>query len=344
MFLLKRPLWLIFLLCAGCSAQPQSPQVQSSNADLNKRIEQQLRARYEVPADVRIEVGPRTASDIKGLDKLVITFSQGAARKTQDVYISSDNRYLFASKIDVSPEGIAAAAETARKKRLETMSKIDVAGRPVRGARDSKVAVVVYDDFQCPYCSRMHQTLFREVFKDYQDRVHVIYKDYPLYEIHPWAARAANDANCLAELNNDAFWDFADSVHFNPQQVTGSGGTKRPLAEAFVTLDTMALQMGAKRGVNGDRLQACIKAQSSRTVQDSVREAEAVGVSATPTLFINGRKLEGAIEASELRDALNDALQEAGQPVPAASGSSSAVHITPMPQAIPAVPAGTANK
>ena len=62
---------------------------------------------------------------------------------------------------------------------VEIMKKINVSGRPTRGAKDAKVVVVNFDDFECPFCSRMHQTLFPELLKEYGDRVEFIYKDYP---------------------------------------------------------------------------------------------------------------------------------------------------------------------
>ena len=97
----------------------------------------------------------------------------------------------------------------------EIMKKIDVSGRPTRGNKDAKVVVVNYDDFECPFCSRMHATLFPGIFKEYGDRVLFIYKDYPLEEIHPWAMHAAVDANCLEAQGADAYWDYADYLHSN---------------------------------------------------------------------------------------------------------------------------------
>ena len=97
----------------------------------------------------------------------------------------------------------------------EIMKKIDVSGRPTRGNKDAKVTIVNYDDFECPFCSRMHATLFPGLFKEYGDRVLFIYKDYPIEEIHPWAMHAAVDANCLAAQNNDAYWEYADYLHGN---------------------------------------------------------------------------------------------------------------------------------
>jgi glutaredoxin len=123
----------------------------------------------------------------------------------------------------------------------------------------------------------------------------------------------------------------------NPQQVTGVGDKKHGLTEQTAALDMLTFDVGAKKGLDANRLQACVKAQSDKTVQESVKEAEAIGVTATPTIFINGRKLEGAVDADDFRASLNDALRDAGQPVPPPPPKP-VVNIVPMPQAIPPVP------
>ena len=84
-----------------------------------------------------------------------------------------------------------------------------------------------YDDFQCPFCSRMHETLFPQFYKEYSDRVQIIYKDYPLAEIHPWAIHAAVNANCLAAQNRDAYWDFVGLHARQPAMVNGHRGRMR---------------------------------------------------------------------------------------------------------------------
>lgn len=332
MILLRRPLWLILLFCVGCSAQQPA---QDGTSDLEKRIVRQVRARYNVPSEVGITLGARKPSEFPGYDKLDLIFIRGSEKTPNEFLISQDNKTLIKmTRLDLTTDPYQ-----------ERMKKISTAGRPVRGARDSKVTVIVFDDFQCPFCSRMHRTLFREVFKDYQDRVRVIYKDYPLFEIHPWAGRAANDANCLAELNNDAYWEFADAVHLNPQQIVAAGEKKRGLPEQMAALDLLAVELGNRRGLDSARLQACIRAQSDKTVRESVKEAEEVDVSATPTIFVNGRRLEGAVDAAEMRATLNDALRDAGQPLPVIAPPVP-VQITPAPQAIPPAkaPAAPANK
>ncbi|MBZ5665243.1 MAG: DsbA family protein [Acidobacteriia bacterium] len=188
------------------------------------------------------------------------------------------------------------------------MKKIDVSGRPARGNKDAKVTVVNYDDFECPFCSRMHSTLFPGLFKEYGDRVLFIYKDYPLEEIHPWAVHAAVDANCLAAQNGDAYWDYADYLHANQHSISGEKGRDGQNAE----LDKLATSQGQKHSLDVPKLQACVKAQDEKAVRASMREGEAVGVDATPAMFVNGQKLDGAVPAEEIRLALDRALQDAG--------------------------------
>jgi protein-disulfide isomerase len=190
----------------------------------------------------------------------------------------------------------------------ETMTKMDVTNRPTRGNKQAKVVVVNYDDFQCPFCSRMHQTLFPQVFKEYGDKVLFIYKDYPLAEIHPWSIHAAVNANCLAGQNNDAYWDYVDYLHANQQVVSGQQG--HDAQNAF--LDRAAVLQGQQHGADPVKLAACIKGQDDSAVKASIKEGDALGVNATPTLFVNGEEMDGALPIAEIRAVLDRALLQAG--------------------------------
>jgi len=151
-----------------------------------------------------------------------------------------------------------------------------------------------------------------EILKEYGDRVTFIYKDYPLVEIHPWATHAAVDANCLATQNSDAYWDFADYVHANQREVSNE---KTPAARTEA-LDRLTMLQGQKHNLDLVKLQSCIKAQDETAVKASMKEAEGIGVEATPTLFINGQKIDGAVPIGDVRAALDQALKDANLPVP----------------------------
>jgi protein-disulfide isomerase len=239
---------------------------------------------------VKVTLSPLRASDFPNYDALTVTLDANGRKKTVEFLVSKDQKTLV---------------------RI-TMKKIDVKGRPIRGNPNAKVVVVNYDDFQCPFCSHAHQTLFPELLKEYGDRVAFIYKDFPLAEVHPWAIHAAVDANCLAAQSNDAYWDFADYIHSNQTVVNGERGHENQVA----ALDRITNTEGAKFHVDSAKLQECMKAQKEDVITASIKEGESLGVDGTPTMFVNGRLISGARSIDELRAILDRALQDAGVPAP----------------------------
>jgi protein-disulfide isomerase len=297
--------WFVILLsvCLGCVAQSVPP-------DLARKIERQVRSYYNMPPEVKVTVGPITLNaESPGYDTVAVTIDGGDGKAKDYKFLLSKDRVtmLRLTKFDLGKDPFT-----------ELMSKIDLTGRPTRGAKNAKVVVVNYDDFECPFCSRMHQTLFPEILKEYGDRVEFVYKDYPLAEIHPWAIHAAVDANCLAAQKDDAYWEFADYIHTNKREVDNE---KTPAAR-FDAIDKLAMLEGQKHSLDVAKLQSCIKAQNEDAVRASMKEGDGIGVSATPTLFVNGQKIDGAVPLNEMRAALDAALKDAGEPVPQHAKSS----------------------
>jgi protein-disulfide isomerase len=294
--ILRRFTLLLLLLCLGCSAQSLSP-------DLTVKIERQVRSYFNLPPSAKFTFSPLHASEFPNYDALKITIEGEERKQTVDCLLSKDGKTLIRiARMDLTKDPYA-----------EVMKKINISGRPTRGNKDAKVVVVTFDDFECPFCSRMHETLFPEILQEYGDRVKFVYKDYPLPEIHPWATHAAADANCLAAQSNDAYWDFADYIHANQREVT----SQKAREEQFTALDHITTSQGQRHNLDESKLQACIKAQNDDAIKASIQEGDSVGVSATPVLFINGQELEGALPIGEVRAALDQALQQAGVPVPA---------------------------
>jgi protein-disulfide isomerase len=293
--MMRRAFVFLLLICLGCSAQ-------SPPSDIVHVVERQVRAHYSLPPDVKVIVGTLRSSEFANYDALTVTFASPSKKQDFEFLLSRDHKTLVRfTKFDLTSDPYA-----------EIMKKIDVSGRPTRGNKDAKVTVVSYDDFECPFCSRMHLTLFPELFKEYGDRVRFIYKDYPLDEIHPWAVHAAVDANCLGAQNGDAYWDYADYLHGNQHAVSGEKGRDGANAE----LDKLATLQAQKHNLDVAKLQACVKTQDEKAVRASIREGETVGVDATPAMFINGQKLDGAVPADEVRLALDQALKDAGVALP----------------------------
>jgi protein-disulfide isomerase len=298
--ILRRAFVVLLMICLGCSAQSPPPPTSSSPsppADIVRAVERRVRAQYSLPPDVKVIVGTLRSSEFPNYDALTVSFASRTKKQDFEFLLSRDHKTLLRmSKFDLTSDPYA-----------EIMKKIDVSGRPTRGSKDAKVTVVNYDDFECPFCSGMHTTLFPGLFKEYSDRVLFIYKDYPLEEIHPWAVHAAVNANCLGAQSGDAYWDYADTLHGNQDAIKAKG---RDGWNA--ELDRLASAQGQRHNLDVPKLQACVKAQDEKAVRASMREGETVGVDATPTMFINGQKLDGAVPADEVRLALDQALKDAG--------------------------------
>jgi protein-disulfide isomerase len=300
---------LALCLAVGCKAQtnlpgpsPSSSQNSPDAAQLNRRIEVMVRSQFNVPKDYSVTIGARKPSQIGGYDTLPVTLARGEKKTSVDFLISTDNTKLA---------------------RLETFDltaapvfSIDVAGRPIRGNPAAKVTVINFDDLECPYCARLHQSLFPNTLARYKDKVRFIYKDNPLPpDMHPWAMHAAVDANCLAAQSGDVYWSYVDYLHSHSQEVTGAD---RDLTKSFAALDRIARQEAVVGKLDNVKLDACLAKQDESQVRASLREAEALKIESAPAVFVDGERFDGAIPEEQVWQVIDRALRAAGEEPPAA--------------------------
>ena len=292
-------------MTAGCKAQSApsqtAPQHALDTTTLTRHIEVMVRSQFNVPGDYAVTLGDRKPSPINGYDALPITLSRGTKSTVVNFLISTDNKTLA---------------------RLETFDltadpifSIDVSGRPIRGNPNAKVTVINFDDLECPYCARLHQTLFPATIEHYKDTVRFIYKDNPLPpEMHPWAVHAAVDANCLASLKGDVYWTYVDYLHAHADEVTGPD---RNLPRSFAALDRIARQEGTLAKLDSGKLDACINKQDDSAVQASSKQAEAMRIESAPAVFVDGERIDGAVPQEQLWQVIDRALRAAGVTPPA---------------------------
>lgn len=285
-------------LTAGCKAQ-SAPQ-DLSNAAVDRRIEVTVRSQFSIPQDYNVTIGARKPSSISGYDDLPITIGRGAKSQVVQFLISTDGKKLARlESYDLTKE---------------PGSDIVITGRPIRGNPAAKVTVINFDDLECPYCARMHQSLFPTTLARYKDQVRFVYKDFPLLEIHPWAMHAAVDANCLTAQNSDAYWAYVDYLHAHGDEVSGAD---RDPARSFAVLDRIARQQATLAKLDSAKLDACLAKQDQTEVNDSLKEAMTLGLEGAPALFVNGERINGAVPAEQLWMAIDRALRAAGEQPPA---------------------------
>jgi protein-disulfide isomerase len=146
---------------------------------------------------------------------------------------------------------------------------------PVRGPANAQVTIIEYSDYQCPYCARVNPTLDR-VRQTYGDKVRVVFKDFPL-PIHPEAPKAAEAAHCAGDQGK--YWEMHDRLFDN----------QRALQVAALKQYATAL------GLDVTAFGQCLDSgRYAARIADNTKSGEALGVSSTPTLYVNGRPVVGA--------------------------------------------------
>ena len=290
-------------MAVGCKAQP-APQT-TPDLSLNRRIEIMVRSQYSVPPEISVAVGARKPGQIPGYDTLPVTLARGSKTQVIDFLISADGKTLaHLDKYDLFNDPVFS---------------INVAGRPIRGNPAAKVTVISFDDLECPYCTRMHQTLFPATLERYKGMVRFIYLDNPLVEIHPWAMHAAVNANCLASQNSQEYWTYVDYIHSHGQEISGED---RTLAKSFDALNRIARQMATLDKLDSSALDACLTRQDETPVRNAMKIAESLRIEGAPALVVEGERISGALPQDEVWMVIDRALRAAGVEPPAAPAAS----------------------
>jgi protein-disulfide isomerase len=295
---------LALCITGGCKAQSTPPPAGSAQAAqqapldtaiLNRHIEVMVRTQFNVPPDYNVALGARKPSAFTGYDTLPITLSRGAKTTVVEFLISTDSKTLARlDTFDLTKDPVFS---------------INVAGRPIRGNPSAKVTVINFDDLECPYCARLHLSLFPATLDRYKDKVRFIYKDNPLTELHPWAMHAAVDSECLAAQSGDVYWTYVDYLHSHGQEITGED---RNLAKSVAALDRIARQEATLAKLDSTTLDACIAKQDETQVKASSQEAESLRIESAPAVFIDGERIDGAVPAEQLWLVIDRALRAAG--------------------------------
>jgi predicted DsbA family dithiol-disulfide isomerase len=159
----------------------------------------------------------------------------------------------------------------------------------IRGDSNASVTIVEYADFQCPYCQQMHASLQTSV---QEGRIRWVYRHFPLTSIHPLAFKEAEAAECAGAQGK--FWEYADALFAAQARLGSSRALDRELASLA-------------EGINADpaALKECLdSAQFTQIVKNQMREAEALQISGTPTIFIDSKRHEGSVSYNDLKDLL----------------------------------------
>jgi protein-disulfide isomerase len=177
---------------------------------------------------------------------------------------------------------------------------VNVGEDPAKGPAAAPITIVEFSDFQCPYCSRVNATL-KQVEDKYGDKLRIVYRDFPLVQIHNNAAKAAEAGECAHEQGK--FWEMHDRL-FADQSKLQIEALKKTATDI---------------GLDAEKFNQCLDSSKyGAEVQKDVDEGARYGVTGTPAFFINGRLLSGAQPIEAFTELIDEELARA-QPAPQAA-------------------------
>jgi protein-disulfide isomerase len=207
-------------------------------------------------------------SQIEGLAEVNVVLASEQGQQLSRFYVAPDGEHALVG--DIIPFG--ARPFDPVKKILDK----GVTG-PSRGPKDSPVLIVEFGDLQCPACKKAQPTI--EALVAAEPNARFIFQNFPL-EMHNWAAKGANYADCVSRSSNDAFWKFVAKTYETQQDITAENADEKLTAIAD------------QSGVKGSDIAACAaKPETKANVDASVALGKKVEVTGTPTLFVNGRRI-----------------------------------------------------
>lgn len=281
----------LLAVLGGCQSQPaanSAPPTDAERAQIDQRVQAYFRKAANLPANLTIKVIDVAPSQVAGLFDAKLEVSNGTNTETIPFAVSRDAHYIIQGQVtDLTLDPYQAA-----------MQKIALKDAPIRGNPNATVTIVEYSDFQCPFCGRAYKTVEDQVLKEYGDKVRLVYKNFPLSSIHPWADAGALAAACARQQSPEDFWKMYDFLFQHQDEVTPDNLKEKAQGAAH------------DAGLDADKFNSCFDSKAAAgAVKADQEEATALGVRSTPTFFVNGRKVEGAVPYETFKDAIDQALK-----------------------------------
>ena len=178
---------------------------------------------------------------------------------------------------------------------------IGVDDDPVLGSPDARVLIIEFGDYQCPSCRMFWKDVEPRLRKDYIDtgKVKLVFRDFPLTQIHPEAMLAAMAVDCAGEQNK--YWEYHDKV-YREQYNKGDDVIR------FKAADLKKWAKDTK--LDAAKFDQCLDSEKYKNeVMKDRMDGEAAGVQGTPTFFINGRVMGGAQQYPEYKKLIDELLK-----------------------------------
>lgn len=254
------------------ATNPAKPSASSAPApdSIEARIERYLRNVYAWGPAFDVKVGTPKPSPIPDLLEVPVTVGTGGQSDTAIIYVDKNVKFLLRGELtDMSIDPLA-----------ETRAKLHPGNSPSIGPENAKITLIEFADFECPSCRQL-DLILRDLIAANPD-IRLVYKNFPLTSLHPWAMTAAIAGLCTYQQHPDAFWKIHNAI-FDAQDVISP-------SNVWDKMNDLATQFG----LNMETFRTCMaNPATKKQVEQTIEEGHALNITATPTTFVNGRHIVG---------------------------------------------------
>jgi protein-disulfide isomerase len=268
MYLRLLRLSVLLLLAVVAAAQEKT----STNLPSEETVNSFLQQTFGYDSTVTWKITAIKPSIAAGLAEVDVVLSNSQGQSATTLYVTPDGKHALTG--DILPFG-AKPYQPAKEALLKGVNG------PSRGPDKAPVTIVEFSDLQCPHCKDAQPVIDKLLTEEPNARF--VFQNFPLPS-HNWAAKAANYADCIGRSSKDAFWKFVQGTFDAQSSITEANADEKLTAIA----DTA--------GVKGAEMATCAaKADTKTRVEQSVALGQSVGVTGTPTVFVNGRRIGNVV-------------------------------------------------
>ena len=288
---MQRSLWrlgLVLLLAMSTWAQQQPSRPAASSASTTQHLPSKetvqsfLKHWFGYDPSINFQVVQIEPSEVPGFAEVVVAADKSGQRQSMVLYVTPDQKHAFTG--EVIPFGADPFAPV--RKQL-TASTTGIA----RGPANAALTIVEFSDLQCPHCKDA-QPVIDKLMGDFPN-ARFVFQQFPLEAVHPWAFKAATWAECVGHETNAAFWKFVNAVYADQLNIDPQNA------------DAKMKEHATASGADAAKAGTCAASpDTTKAIRQSLELGKDVGVTGTPTIFLNGRKIAGvtAIPYETLKD------------------------------------------
>jgi protein-disulfide isomerase len=283
---MSKPLALPLAAAALCAAMAVAQNAPKHSALDKAALEAYVRHLFVMDKRITVTVSdPKPSSELPGFFDVTVHASMGVQSQDFPLYVSKDgSKILQGTVFDVNANPF--------KKDLD---KLKTQFEPSMGTPGADVVLVEFSDFQCPYCKEEATMLRQNLLTAYPKQARLYFKTFPIESLHPWAKPAAIASKCVYRQDPAAFWDFHDWIFSHQTEVSPENLKDK-------TLDWAKQQ----KGIDALQLGQCMDTKATEAeVNRDIAEGRELQVDRTPTIFVNGRRINSTIDWPNLRSIID---------------------------------------